>query len=495
MTEKTIFIECAASPSKEEERVVSGIALPYNITIMHQGQEQRHVKGSIVPRKDRILRWMHDEPIGVITELAEGEEHATVSAKISKTKQGDDAYTLLKDGVIKKFSIGFVPLEMEFDEKGVVTYTKIDVKEVSLVPFPAYEGADILEVRSEEESTTKEVPMDQQNAQDLTEVRSLIEELDRKVETGLKAAAPVVAEKQYKTTGELLKAIVAKDELATRAYEGAITSDTVMQDSWIGNLTEIITAKRPIMETFSKGAIPATGQTVEFAELDSDTTQIGIQAAEGDDLLFGKVSVTSRTAAIKTLGGWSSMSVQAIERASIPFLNTVFEGMAEKYGRASEAYVRSVLETALTTASSLTVDLTTQDGVVAAILDLAEAYETAGRSLDGLFVSKDVYKALYAVPATDRILQVSGQPLDKVGSLTVTTGSGSISGLEFRLLPNASAGTAFAYDKRSIQVLESPVVRLQDSNIVSLTRDFSLYGYLCAAVVRPSGLVVLGDAS
>lgn len=275
-----------------------------------------------------------------------------------------------------------------------------------------------------------------------------------------------------------------------------MSGDAVLKDAWVGDLTEIVKKRRPVMETFATGALPSTGLSVEYAELESDSTQVGVQANEGDNLLFGKVSLTTKTAPVKTLGGWTSLSRQTIERANVGILDTSWEALVEKYGRASEAYVRSILNGAVaaTGADALAeVEgvLTTQDGVVAAILDLAEHFEDVGRALDGVFVDKATFLALYGIESTDRILQVSGNPADKVGSITVQTGSGTIAGLPFRVLPNATAGTFLAYDKTAIKTLESggAPYRLQDENVVNLTKDFSLYGYISSFVQKRDGLV------
>lgn len=294
----------------------------------------------------------------------------------------------------------------------------------------------------------------------------------------------------------MVKRLAEGDDLATRAYNGAVSGDAVLKDAWVGNLTEIIKKRRPITETFSSGVLPAAGMGVEFAVLKSDSTQVGVQATEGADLAFGKVSITTKTAPVVTLGGWSSLSRQVIERSTVGILDTTFEAMVERYAQASEAHVRGILNAAIAATgpnalAKVKADLTTQNGIVAAVLDLVEHYDTVGRSLDGLFVDKATFLALYSVVATDRVLQVSGAPSDKVGTLTVRAGSGEVAGLGFRLLPNAAAGTVLAYDATALKTLESPgaPVRLQDENVVNLSKDFSVYGYVSGAVQKPTGLV------
>lgn len=491
-----------------DKREVTGIAVPWDqVTTIGGGAfEESFDRGAVVDSEDALLFWRHSEPIGRIVAAEDTDAGWQVTARISATPRGEEAYTLLRDGVIRSLSVGFKPIASR-DQDGVLVRTKVQVREVSLVPMPAYAGATISQVRSEA-ATTKENTMTDTTvtAADLDEVRGSIDDLSRRIDVAVETReAPTAPQEVFSSIGDMVKRVAAGEETAVRAYneafqtrdyDGATSSDAVLKAAWIGSLVEIIKKRRPVLSTFATGVLPPTGLSVEYAALGSDTTQVGVQADEGDDLAFGKVSITTDTAPVVTLGGWSSMSRQAIERANVGILDTTWEALVEKYGSASETYARGILSAAIAATgpaalAEIEAELTTQDGVVAAVLDLAEHFESVGRSLDGVFVAKDVFLALYAVEASDRILQVSGQPADKVGSLTVQTASGSVANLPFKLLPGATAGTTLAYDRTAIKSLEAPGApfRLQDENIVNLTKDFSLYGYLASFVQKRAGLV------
>ncbi|WP_102509093.1 HK97 family phage prohead protease [Sanguibacter massiliensis] len=493
-----------------DERTVTGIAVPWDTPVKIRDwwtdgtYLEQVARGAVVESDDAKLFADHAAIIGRVVSHRDTDEGWEITAKISETSRGNDVYTLLRDGALDRFSIGFQPLEhvesRDADDVLTITRTKIRVREVSVVPFPAYDTAKVSSVRS---ATSKEnTPMPESTPTPDVALRESVEDLARQVELirseGLRPAAE--ATPTFRSIGDMVKRVAAGDEAAVRAYTGAVSGDAVLKDAWIGDLVEIIKKRRPVMSTFATGALPATGMGVEYAVLESDSTQVGVQADEGDDLLFGKVSITTKTAPIVTLGGWSSLSRQTIERSTVGILDTTFEAMVERYARASEVYVRKVLTDALAVTGSdaldeVTADLTTQDGIVTAVLDLVEHFDDAGRALDGVFVDKATFLALYAVPATDRVLQVTGAPADKVGTITVNTGAGDVAGLTFRLLPGADAGTVVAYDRTAIKTLESPgaPVRLQDENIVNLTKDFSIYGYLAAVLQKPEGLVKVVD--
>ena len=74
--------------------------------------------------------------------------HATM--RIAPTQLGDESLALAENGDIH-VSIGFIPdfAHDEWDEeRTAVTRHSCTLLEISLVPFPAYEGADVLAVRS-----------------------------------------------------------------------------------------------------------------------------------------------------------------------------------------------------------------------------------------------------------------------------------------------------------------------------------------------------------
>lgn len=493
------------------KREVEGIAVPYGIDAHIRDflgeYVERFEAGAVQDSDDALLYWRHEEPIGKITAARDTAAGWEITATISQTPRGDEAYALLKDGVIREFSIGFQPLDHRVeveDDVDVIIRTKVKVREVSLVPFGAFgKDAPVSQVR--EATTTKQKGAatmgDNITPADLDEVRQSIEDVNRKVDL-IPTRSDAPAATMFRSIGDMVKRIAAGDETATRAYEGAISGDAVLHDAWVGDITEIIKKRRPVLSTFATGTLPSTGLSVEYAELLTDTTDVDVQEDEGDDLAFGKVSITTKTAPVVTLGGWSSLSRQTIERANVGILDTTWEALAEKYGQASESYARAQLTAALaaTGADALAeveADITDQDGVVAMVLDLAEHFEDAGRALDGVFVDRATFLALYGVEATKRILQVSGNVDDKVGSITVQTASGSIANLPFKLLPGAAADTIVAYDQTAIKSLESPGLpfRLQDDNIVNLSRDVSLYGYLASFVQKRAGLVKVVEAA
>lgn len=112
-----------------------------------------------------VIAWQHDwrEPIGKPNAAREDQKGLYIVGDISDTTRGRDALTLMRDGVVKKLSIGFDILESttigeeEAAEKyggsqpnwwgGYRKISKVKLYEVSLVSVPANPSAIITDVK------------------------------------------------------------------------------------------------------------------------------------------------------------------------------------------------------------------------------------------------------------------------------------------------------------------------------------------------------------
>lgn len=112
---------------------------------------------TIVERGSKIkLLWQHatDEPIGRPLELREDGRGLFFRGLISDTARGRDALALLKDRALFEMSIGYeVPLGGSDYSKGadgklIRNLREIKLWEVSLVTFPANEGAVVTAVKA-----------------------------------------------------------------------------------------------------------------------------------------------------------------------------------------------------------------------------------------------------------------------------------------------------------------------------------------------------------
>jgi HK97 family phage prohead protease len=104
---------------------------------------------SLTRRMPKML-YQHDSDdlIGVWDTAREDANGLYVEGVLAATPLGDEVYTLAKMGALDSMSIGYAPMEFEWNDKGVRLLKKVELWEVSLVTFPANEKATITGVKS-----------------------------------------------------------------------------------------------------------------------------------------------------------------------------------------------------------------------------------------------------------------------------------------------------------------------------------------------------------
>lgn len=332
--------------------------------------------------------------------------------------------------------------------------------------------------------------------------RANMEDTIRKAVTPSTPAGPVTP--QFRSVGEFAKALAAGDTEAMefhRDYTGGTTKDTVMKDSPLGDLTRLITERRPIISQFSTGPIPADGLGVDYVQLKSDDTKVAEQAKEGDDLLKGKVTKELKRADIKTFGGWTELSRQEIERASVEVLNTTLQAMALRYAKVTNAFVRGIYTDQIAAhlvaggdAVVTVADPSKPFDYLDAVLDAADVFEERGHQLARLDASKSVFKKLLRLTTPDRLLaDVNGSQGRTISNFDLGVISADLAGIRVNLLPNMGTEDVAAFvDPVAVRTLENSTPwQLQDENIINLSKQFSLYGYLSSFVPYPDAIVPL----
>lgn len=485
-----------------DAREVAGIAVPYGT----EAHGERFAPGAAIPADNTMLFWRHNEPIGKIISHEQTDSGLMIRAKFTEgVRQADEAYALVKDGVINKFSIGFNSVESHRDDNGVTVVTKADVREISLVPMPWYDSAVLTEVREsapqQEEETVSEI--DIVSAADLVEVRETVENLERRLEV---IAQPVAAEvEDTRTAGEVLHSLAKGDEMALRVYAGATTADTVVRNGWVGDLTRIVEEAAPLRSVFGSAALPAEGNFIEYASLTTNTVVVEDQDGEGNDLPYGEVVIDSHTAPVVTFGGYSELSRQSIERSSIAYLDHVLRAQAIAAGKAINTAIRTKYEAEvaaqITATNTVTVDAAsfaaaTYNDWLNAAIDAQVKMQAQGLTLDALIVDQATFKSLLNVTSADGrpVFLVTGAGTNNVGSLSVRGLAGDLASIPVIVDAGLSGEIAFV-NRNAITFYGSAVARLQDENIINLSKQFSVYMYGAAASTIPSAIVpvVLAD--
>lgn len=480
----------------ENGRYVAGIAVPYGVETRVGDYIERVQKGAFDLTTDVPLFAGHDHklgglPIGRITKMEDRDEGLFIEAELAQTAKANEVHELLRGGYVKNFSIGFIPRETKRDGK-VLVRTKADLKEVSVVGIPAYSAAAITEVRADEQEKEKT-----NETMELEEMRDAVSDLERRFAALEEGGSTEPAATKFRSYGEYVKAIASGDESAKeeyRAFTGATTGDSVVNNAWLNRAIKLVDENRTVLTAFNREPLPSEGNAVEYPVLTSTSVAVAAQAAEGDDLTYGEVVLDTATAPVKTYGGYSSLSFQTIQRSSVAYLDTVYRAQAIAYAKATNTAVRAAIVAASGTGTD-TLSADTVAGWLDVLIDgAAYIQDQTGFNADFILVDKGVYKRMVSMTADDgrTLVELNGDGSNTIGSANVLNRKGQVAGLTILVDPSAAANTAVIASREAVTTWESGgPSRLQADNIINLTRDVSIYGYMAVGVTVPKGLVKL----
>jgi HK97 family phage prohead protease len=489
-----------------EERTITGIAVPYNEDANIGGAYiERFAPGAIDSFEDVKLFYGHNHdslPIGKLIAGRETETGYEVTAKLTAGVQAaDEALALMRDGVLNKFSVGFVPIEQTRDGN-TITRTKVALKELSLVNWPAYDSANITEVREEtpsEPETLKESESElETNIElDVRSVQDEVAELRRVVESSVAPVAPSAPEyMKFRSFGEYAQAFAKGDAAAIELARAASTSaDTYAAPGYIGYINKLIQSNRPSWNVWSSSALPATGMTAEYAAITGNTLAVGEQDPENEALSFGNLTIDNVSTAVKTYGGYTQVSKQALLRGSVDFAGIAFDALAVAYANATNTAAKAKIAALDFTGKVMDLDGGTAASVIEGLIDGVK-YIKANSGLNAEFIlcSADSYKYFM------KIADSSGRPIVNVnrdGANTFATANndltGSIWGIPVVVDPTLGTGLAYLANSRALLTMESngSGTRLTQEDVSTLTDTLSLYGFAAIAVPFEAAIVKL----
>ena len=491
--------------ASDDSRTIEGLAVPYeHETKLGSGYYESIAADAYQPDGGVghvKLLWRHGEVIGAGTATS-GPDGVTIHARLSQTSAGDDAYQLVKDCAVDSLSIGFIPLEYEEtwddDDNLHVRQKLIDIKEVSLVPWPAYDDAKVTKVREHNQEREEANKMDTSALE--TEVMRLRTSLNELRTT--MAAPHAAASVDRRCAAEIVKALVAGDDktledvnsVQARAWSGTTSAADPIATGphWVADLTRIYDQPDALKPLFAVGDLPAEGMRVDHTYLKTNSVTVNKQSAEGDDLTLGKVELQSASTPVGTYGGYTSLSRQTIERASVNILQRHLEAMAVAAGAASRKALAAAWnkglkdqEAASLVSTKAATALTWAD-LSALVVDAAAYFAAQNLPLDGLVVNKATFKALAALTAGDRpLLAIGSDGSNTAGGINLVGISGDLAGLKITCDLNAEAtnvgnvqkcvGGFFSRD--AIRIYESGLVQLQATQVINLTDNYSVYRY------------------
>lgn len=139
--------------SLDESGVFAGYASVFDVVDSQADVMMRGAFTESLQSTDRDVKllWQHamDEPIGVIEQLREDQHGLYMKGRLlMDVARAREAYSLLKQQVVKGLSIGYSPKRYRVDDQTGIRYvSEVDLWEVSLATFPANEAAQVTIVK------------------------------------------------------------------------------------------------------------------------------------------------------------------------------------------------------------------------------------------------------------------------------------------------------------------------------------------------------------
>jgi HK97 family phage prohead protease len=424
---QAVTIDAAAGDNPT--RTITGVAVPYGETAtVSDGTQVRFEKGALpVEGKAPKLFMYHDssQPVGLVTERVDTEEGMMFAARISATAAGDEALTLALDGVLDSVSVGVNPTRFSYDDEGTMIVTEAEWLELSLVPIPAFAGAEIEKVYASAENTvlaSQQEPDTEPTSEPVEETKVESVQPEAVVEATT-PTAPIPAQPKRKfalpTPGEYMAAMhiggttfanvnaavrdfVASKQTALEAAAGdVLTTDTpgLLPVPVLGPVFDDLNYIRPVVAAIGARAMPDGGQSKTWIRPTWTThTSVGAQSPELTGVSATTPVIASNVVTKTTLAGQVTLSVQDVDFTSPAALEIILRDLAGQYMLQSDAVACNAITNGGTASGSTwTVTANDPSTLIAAIYDAATDILQATNFLpDHLFVSTDVWRKLGA---------------------------------------------------------------------------------------------------
>jgi HK97 family phage prohead protease len=514
-----VWLEAAKGTGK---RTISGIAVPYGVDATVTGGEKIRVEAGALPTEGKApkLFMYHDstQPVGVVTERVETEEGMLFSARIAATVAGDEALTLAQEGVLDSVSIGINPTKWRMDGDTMVV-KKAEWIELSLVPVPAFAGAQITDIaasihqndipvsNNQEVTPEKETPnmdkIEAAAAEETIPTTPLFAQPRREFKMPSAAeylAAMHIGGDTFRKVNEaFVEARKAKQSALEAAAGDVLTTDTpgLLPIPVLGPVFDDLNYIRPVVAAVGARAYPDGGSSKTFIR-PTWTTHTAVAAQTGELNGAGGAQtpvIASNSVSKTTLSGTIQLSVQDIDFTSPAAMEIILRDLAGMYLIASDAFCADqIVAQGGTSGVTWTFNATDPSDLIDSLYEVAESQLDATNFLpDHLFVSADVWRKLsrqldadkrpiFPYAAAAGLMGVNGLGTQNI----TTTNTLNPLGLNLVVDKNFAAGTMVLARGQAIEFYEQ-IRGLMSVEVPSqLGRQFSYYGYVSTFIADPT---------
>lgn len=514
MIRATFTTAVTAAASAVESRTVSGVAVPYGVDgRVSTGETVRFEAGSLDPASRPPLLRDHDRgrPIGRVTAVREHPDRLEVDARVSSTRDGDEALILAADDVLAMFSVGVEPTDWSHDPDGVLIVKAADWQELSLLTLGAFPDARVSSVTAQGATimstpTDPDVPPEDDQPDDPDEPGTVeaapvpvplaaskgprlnpspYRDVSLRQLSGLIAAAASDVDQQAR----LVRVLQAAGPLSRGAsVEAALTDVTMVGTGNVGasvrpafqnELAEIVNHGSPIVNVLRQGDLQRGDFPNKTYTAWTATPNVEPQSAEKAEVSTGPVSIGVQSTPVVTWATANDVSLQTIDLGSPSFVEDYIRAAGADYATEIDTYAATQLLAIATAATVIAgADFTTILGSLFAALNPANV--PPGRFF--LAVSWDQAVSLIGTKEADG-------PAFWDGSISFGTNlpTADMGGLVVFVDPNLPAATYLLGQSQAATWYDLPgsPQSIRALNVGQLGLDVGVYGYGALGVQYP----------
>jgi HK97 family phage major capsid protein len=478
----------AAGSDGTPSRTIEGLAVPWNVdAVTADGSRVRFLPGSL-PEDGPAPKFLRDhelaKPIGIVAERVSTDAGMMFAARVSQTAGGDEALTLALDGVLDAVSVGVEPVEYAYDGPTLVVARGL-WKELSLVPFGAYDAARVASVAASspdpDSADGGKEPTNMENETVTAASPEVIPTQPVTVTAGARKLTPATW-LSFAATGRELPAVYAA---AAENTTGDVPG--IMPDQLVGSVYDTLTGRRPFVSAVGTRGMPS-GETF-YRRRVTQHTSVSEQSAQFAELASQALEIGRVQVDKHTFGGYVDLSEQMIDWTEPAAVGLVLDDLARVYARQTESFACSVLTDGATETLPIT-SWADGDEVLDALYD---ASNTIAGELDALpthlMVSPDRYADLGKMKDSNgnRLFPAVG-PSNAAGSV-VPTEYRNVLGLTVIVSPQFATGTFILGAPQGVELYETAKGSIRVDQPATLSTRLAFRGYF-AGVVIDSGAFV-----
>jgi HK97 family phage prohead protease len=412
--------------------------------------------------------------------------------KISRTPAGDELLRLVHDKVLRRASVLFAPLDggTVHRSDGVLERQHADLRRVAIVPRGAYPGAEVVAMRSEENTVPEPQPLTLDAIQ--AAVRTIVADaIPAPVINvpGVPAEPGVLA--RAESLNDAYTRVLAGDEELARAFADAVTGDVpeIVRPAWLTDIRGIMDRGRPTITSFGRASLPDSGMDINWPTFDGDFTgRVAEQVTQKSEIISKKLTLDSASAALKTYAGGVDISWQLIQRSSPSYRDAVIRIISIAYGIVTDGVMAAAVEAAAA-AGPVVAAGPNAAAIAAALFEASGMVEDATGQpanfvLAGTNAWLDIASSQGLVPAPYGTQNVSGTA--DARSLQV-----NVSGLPIIRDRNLAPTTVLVSASITADWLEDGPRTAQQDVVAKLGTDVAVWGIGAPAIYIPTGIVKL----